>query len=80
MSRACSWRCFRTAPRVGRWLRDRRVEIGQRRAAGRSWLSDDQRQFVRLLGKQPIEANIDPALNAIFQAWDRMTPGSGRSL
>jgi len=63
-----------------RWLRDRRVDVGQRLAAGRSWLSDGQLQFVRLLGKQPIEANINPALNAIFQAWDRMAPGPGRSL
>ena len=41
------------------------------------WTYGDMFRLVRLLGKYPVEAVNDPALNAIFLAWDTVVPGWG---
>jgi hypothetical protein len=53
-----------------RWLLDRWVEIRCLIISDEGWGFLDQFKFVRLLGKQPINAIDDPELNEIFLAWE----------
>src|SRR5262249_25120241 len=46
---------------------------------GEPWDDADRLKFVRLLGKEPIEAIKSPDLNAVFLAWDAIEEGSGRA-
>jgi len=59
------------------WLRKRWGEIQGRIDTGQPWASAGLSKFVRLLGKEPIEAVNDPQLNGVFLAWDMIEPGSG---
>jgi hypothetical protein len=53
-----------------RWMLDRWVEIRCLIISDEGWGFLDQFKFVRLLGKQPINAIDDPELNEIFLAWE----------
>ena len=44
------------------------------------WSFLDQFRFVRLLGKQPINAIDDPELNELFLAWEVIEPKWGDSV
>jgi hypothetical protein len=61
-----------------RWLLDRWHEFDHLLEGNPIWNQADQFRFVRLLGKQPLAALNDPALNAIFLAWETLQPGWGR--
>jgi hypothetical protein len=60
-----------------RWLRDRWGELRHVLDRGLNWTPPDGFKLIRLLGKFPTEAVNDPALNAIFLAWNVLNPGSG---
>jgi hypothetical protein len=53
-----------------RWLLDRWVEMRCLIISDEGWTFLDQFRFVRLLGKQPLNAIDDPELNEIFLAWE----------
>jgi hypothetical protein len=59
-----------------RWLLDRWLELRNLIRHRAQWQSSDYYRFIRLQGKAGIEAIYDPALNRLFQAWDRIWPGS----
>ena len=65
-------------PEGCRWLLDRWGEFRALIDKDGGWASMDLFRFIRLLGKQPIEGVIDPALNAILLAWDVDLQGFGR--
>ncbi len=58
------------SPEGARWLLDRWVEMRCLLISDENWTFLDQFKFVRLLGKQPINAIDDPELNEIFLAWE----------
>ena len=58
------------SPEGARWLLDRWVEIRCLLISDENWTFLDQFKFVRLLGKQPINAIDDPELNEVFLAWE----------
>lgn len=60
-----------------RWLLARWLEVRFLLLSGRSWTIHDQFRYVRLLGKQPVDAVDDPQLNAIFLAWETIHEGWG---
>ncbi len=60
-----------------RWLRDRWAEIHALILADEPWTYLDQFKFVRLSGKQPFSAVDDPAVNAVFLAWEAIEEGWG---
>ena len=64
-------------PEGARWLRDRWAEIHGLILADEPWTYLDQFKFVRLLGKHPFEAIDDPAVNAVFLAWEAIEEGWG---
>ena len=59
-----------------RWLLDRWLEFRNLIHRQAQWQSSDFFRFIRLQGKLGIEAVYDPALNALFQAWDLIWAGS----
>lgn len=63
-----------------RWLRGRWDELRNLVELGLEWTRHDQFRLVRLLGRHGRDAVVDPALNAIFLAWERLQPGSGEKL
>lgn len=64
-------------PEGARWLRDRWAEVRNLILADEPWTYLDQFKFVRLLGKHPFEAVDDPAVNAVFLAWESIEEGWG---
>ena len=60
-----------------RWLLDHWVGLRVLLDRDSEWTYGDMFRLVRLLGKYPVEAVNDPALNAIFLAWDTVVPGWG---
>ena len=58
------------SPEGAQWLLDRWVEMRCLLISDENWTFLDQFKFVRLLGKQPINAIDDPELNEIFLAWE----------
>ena len=62
-----------------RWLLDRWLEFRNLIHREAPWREADFFRFIRLQGKAGIEAVYDPALNALFQAWDQIWSGSGKS-
>jgi len=58
-----------------RWLLDRWGEIDNLLDSKAIWELPHLLRFIRLQGKDMIEAPYDPALNAIFLAWDVLQPG-----
>jgi hypothetical protein len=62
-----------------RWLLERWGELRTLLQQGLRWTRPDRFKLVRLLGKFPTEAVNDPALNALFLAWDVLEPGCGES-
>jgi hypothetical protein len=65
-------------PEGCRWLLDRWTELRNLLDRGLPWSHHDRFTFVRLLGKEGIEAVSDPALSEIVLAWDVLDPGAGR--
>jgi hypothetical protein len=64
-------------PEGARWLRDRWAEVHNLILADEPWTYLDQFKFIRLLGRQPFEAIDDPAVNAVFLAWEAIEEGWG---
>ena len=62
-----------------RWLLDRWLEFRNLIHRDAPWQEADLFRFIRLQGKSGIEAVYDPALNALFQAWDLIWAGSGKT-
>ena len=62
-----------------RWLLDRWLEFRNLIHREVKWQEADFFRFIRLQGKAGVEAVYDPALNALFQAWDLIWPGAGKS-
>src|SRR5947209_4284124 len=60
-----------------RWLIDHWVGLRILLDRDSEWTYGDMFRLVRLLGKYPVEAVNDPALNALFLAWDTVEPGWG---
>ncbi len=58
-----------------RWMLDRWREIDNLLDCKAIWKLPQLLRFIRLQGKDMIEALYDPALNAIFLAWDVLQPG-----
>jgi len=58
-----------------RWLLDRWKGLRVLLDRDSQWTYGDMFSLIRLLGKYPVEAINDPALNAIFLAWDAVVPG-----
>ena len=58
------------SPEGAQWLLDRWIEMRCLLISDENWTFLDQFKFVRLLGKQPINAIDDPELNEIFLAWE----------
>ena len=69
-TRRPSSRGWKSRPRAAQWLLDRWVEMRCLLISDENWTFLDQFKFVRLLGKQPINAIDDPELNEIFLAWE----------
>jgi hypothetical protein len=63
-----------------RWLLDRWAELRTLLDRQAAWMSADVHRFVRMLGKIGYEAAHDPALNALFLAWDVLAPGAAKAL
>ena len=59
-----------------RWLLDRWGELLNMMDRSNQWKKLDVYRFLRLLGKHGFEAVLDPELNAIFLAFDVISPGS----
>jgi hypothetical protein len=57
-----------------RWLLARWAELRNLMSHKSWWGTAAMVRFIRLQGKQPIEAFYDPALNSIFLAWDVLAP------
>jgi hypothetical protein len=64
-------------PEGVRWLLDRWIEMRCLIISDELWTFHDQFRFVRLLGKQPINAIDDPELNELFLAWEVIEPEWG---
>jgi len=62
------------SPEGVRWLLDRWIEMRCLIISDELWTFLDQFRFVRLLGKQPINAIDDPELNELFLAWEVIEP------
>ncbi|MDR3622649.1 MAG: hypothetical protein P4L85_25075 [Paludisphaera borealis] len=62
------------SPEGVRWLLDRWIEMRCLIISDELWTFLDQFKFVRLLGKQPINAIDDPELNELFLAWEVIEP------
>ena len=60
-----------------RWLLDRWLEFRNLMDRKAKWSLPDLFRFIRLQGKHGVEAVYDPALNAIFLAWDVIWAGLG---
>ena len=60
-------------------MRDRWEELLDLIQSGHDWRPEDMLKFVRLMGKEPIEAIDDYGLNAVFLAWDMLGQGEGRA-
>jgi hypothetical protein len=58
-----------------RWLLDHWIGLRVLLDRISEWTFGDMFRLVRLLGKYPVEAINDPALNGIFLAWDALVPG-----
>jgi hypothetical protein len=58
-----------------RWLLDHWAGLRTLLDRDSGWTYGDMFRLVRLLGKYPVEAINDPALNAVFLAWDAVVPG-----
>jgi hypothetical protein len=58
-----------------RWLLDHWMALRVLLDRISAWTYGDMFRLIRLLGKYPVEAINDPALNAIFLAWDALSPG-----
>src|SRR5262245_50915038 len=56
------------------WLRDRWAALGQVLDAGRRWRPIDRLRAIRLLGRQPRDAAVDPRVLAIYLACRAMDP------
>ncbi|WP_165064606.1 hypothetical protein [Paludisphaera rhizosphaerae] len=65
------------SPEGVRWLLGRWGEAVALLDSGEAWGDPDNHRFVRLLGKRPMDAVDDPALNAIFLAWEVLDEGGG---
>ena len=61
------------------WLFDRWLEFRNLIHREAPWQESDFFRFIRLQGKWGIEAVYDPALNALFQAWDLIWSGSAKT-
>jgi hypothetical protein len=57
-----------------RWLLARWAEFRNLMNHKAWWGTSLMVRFIRLQGKQPVEAFYDPALNSIFLAWDVLAP------
>jgi hypothetical protein len=57
-----------------RWLLARWAELRNLMTHKSWWGTAPMVRFIRLQGKQPIEAFYDPALNSVFLAWDVLAP------
>ncbi|WP_337176242.1 hypothetical protein [Paludisphaera sp.] len=68
---------LKTIPEGAGWLRDRWGEIRCLILADEPWTYLDQFKFIRLMGKQPFDGIDDPALNAVFLAWEAIEEGWG---
>jgi hypothetical protein len=58
-----------------RWLLERWKGLRVLLDRDSQWTYGDMFSLIRLLGKYPVEAINDPALNLIFLAWDAVVPG-----
>jgi hypothetical protein len=58
-----------------RWLLDRWAGLRTLLDYDSEWTYGDMFCLVRLLGKYPVDAIIDPKLNAVFLAFDAVVPG-----
>ncbi|WP_165072399.1 hypothetical protein [Paludisphaera rhizosphaerae] len=65
------------SPEGVRWMLDRWAEIRTLIDDGHLFTYSDKYKFVRLLGKQAGDAVDDPALNAIFLAWEELEEDGG---
>ncbi len=77
-SRAVPAAKLKATPEGCRWLLDRWVEIEILHSHGVPDELADLVRFIHLLGKEAIEAVIDPELNALVVAWDVLKPGIAR--
>jgi hypothetical protein len=62
-----------------RWLLERWRELRNLTHRAANWTRADMFKFVRLQGKFPVEAINDATLNAIFLAWDTISPGTAQT-
>jgi hypothetical protein len=62
-----------------RWLLERWCELRNQTCRSVDWTKADMFKLIRLQGKFPIEAINDPTLNAIFLAWDAISPGTAKA-
>jgi hypothetical protein len=58
-----------------RWLLDHWAGLRTLLDRDSGWTYGDMFRLVRLLGKYSVEAINDPALNAVFLAWDAVVLG-----
>jgi hypothetical protein len=63
-----------------RWVAQRWREFRNLLNRRAGWSLSDRYRFVRLQGKEIVEAVNDPELNAIFLAWEVISEGSGEKL
>jgi len=62
------------------WLLERWGEFRNLLDRKTEWETPVMRRFIRLQGKNLVESVYDPALNAIFLAWDVLRPGYAKKL
>jgi hypothetical protein len=60
------------------WLLERWRELQNLTARSVEWTRADMFKLIRLQGKFPIEAINDRTLNAVFLAWDTISPGTAQ--
>ena len=68
------------SPEGCRWLLERWGEFRNLLDRKTKWETPVMRRFIRLQGKYFVESVYDPALNAIFLAWDVLRPGYAKKL
>src|SRR5271166_5196966 len=68
------------SPEGCRWLLERWGEFRNLLDCKTKWETPVMRRFIRLQGKYFLESVYDPALNAIFLAWDLLCPGYAKKL
>ena len=68
------------SPEGCRWLLERWGEFRNLLDRKTKWETPVMRRFIRLQGKNLVESVYDPALNAIFLAWDVLSPGYAKKL